>query len=261
MRRVNSDARIIKELNHALLRARVRPYYLHQMDVAEGLEHLRTPISAGRRRSSSSSAGPHHGPRRAAPRGGPPGRGREGDAPARVRGGAARPRDRLPELPRRAVRATRSPRRRTAAARTTRSGRTLGSGVGRSAVQRVARIAGCRFGSLHAHRSVDAGRARSRGLQPPTSRLRLRSPLAPWGAARSRCLSLPPTTPYVVLGQGYSDDMPSPAWRPSSRRAASSAPMRSWRRSADAIPERAPRLAGTFIRRCPAWGARRAAAH
>jgi len=47
MRRVNSDARILKELNHALLRARVRPYYLHQMDLAEGLEHLRTPISTG----------------------------------------------------------------------------------------------------------------------------------------------------------------------------------------------------------------------
>ncbi len=47
MRRVNSDARIIKELSHALLRMRVRPYYLHQMDVAQGLEHLRTPISKG----------------------------------------------------------------------------------------------------------------------------------------------------------------------------------------------------------------------
>jgi lysine 2,3-aminomutase len=47
MRRVNSSARIIKELNHACLRMRVRPYYLHQMDVAEGLEHLRTPLSAG----------------------------------------------------------------------------------------------------------------------------------------------------------------------------------------------------------------------
>jgi lysine 2,3-aminomutase len=47
MRRVNSSARIIKELSHALLRMRVRPYYLHQMDVAEGLEHLRTPVSAG----------------------------------------------------------------------------------------------------------------------------------------------------------------------------------------------------------------------
>lgn len=47
MRRVNSDARIITELSHACLKMRVRPYYLHQMDVAEGLEHLRTPIEAG----------------------------------------------------------------------------------------------------------------------------------------------------------------------------------------------------------------------
>lgn len=47
MRRVNSSARIIKELSHACLRMRVRPYYLHQMDVAQGLEHLRTPISKG----------------------------------------------------------------------------------------------------------------------------------------------------------------------------------------------------------------------
>jgi lysine 2,3-aminomutase len=47
MRRLNSDARILKELSHALLRMRVRPYYLHQMDVAEGCEHLRTPITQG----------------------------------------------------------------------------------------------------------------------------------------------------------------------------------------------------------------------
>jgi lysine 2,3-aminomutase len=47
LRRVNSEARIIKELSHALLRARVRPYYLHQMDVAEGCEHLRTPLLLG----------------------------------------------------------------------------------------------------------------------------------------------------------------------------------------------------------------------
>ncbi len=47
MRRLNSDARIIKELNHACLTMRVRPYYLHQMDVAEGCEHLRTPIEKG----------------------------------------------------------------------------------------------------------------------------------------------------------------------------------------------------------------------
>ncbi len=47
MRRLNSDARIIQELSHALLRIRVRPYYLHQMDVAQGCEHLRTPLSKG----------------------------------------------------------------------------------------------------------------------------------------------------------------------------------------------------------------------
>lgn len=47
MRRLNSDARIIKELNHSCLKMRVRPYYLHQMDVAEGCEHLRTPIAKG----------------------------------------------------------------------------------------------------------------------------------------------------------------------------------------------------------------------
>ena len=47
MRRINSDARIQTELSHRLLERRVRPYYLHQMDVAEGLEHLRTPIQKG----------------------------------------------------------------------------------------------------------------------------------------------------------------------------------------------------------------------
>lgn len=47
MRRINSDAAIIKELSHACLKMRVRPYYLHQMDVAEGCEHLRTPLKKG----------------------------------------------------------------------------------------------------------------------------------------------------------------------------------------------------------------------
>lgn len=47
MRRLNSDARIIRELNHECLKMRVRPYYLHQMDVAQGLEHLRTPLAKG----------------------------------------------------------------------------------------------------------------------------------------------------------------------------------------------------------------------
>ncbi len=47
MRRINSEAAIIKELSHQCLKMRVRPYYLHQMDVAQGLEHLRTPVSRG----------------------------------------------------------------------------------------------------------------------------------------------------------------------------------------------------------------------
>ena len=47
MRRVNSSARAIKDLMQKCLAMRVRPYYLHQMDVAEGLEHLRTPLARG----------------------------------------------------------------------------------------------------------------------------------------------------------------------------------------------------------------------
>jgi len=47
LRRVNSSARILAELFRGLLAARVRPYYLHQMDVAQGTEHLRTPLEEG----------------------------------------------------------------------------------------------------------------------------------------------------------------------------------------------------------------------
>jgi lysine 2,3-aminomutase len=47
MRRLNSSVAAIKDLMQKCLTMRVRPYYLHQMDVAEGLEHLRTPLSAG----------------------------------------------------------------------------------------------------------------------------------------------------------------------------------------------------------------------
>ena len=47
LRRVNSSARIIADLNRRLLSWRVRPYYLHQGDLAEGTAHLRTPLSAG----------------------------------------------------------------------------------------------------------------------------------------------------------------------------------------------------------------------
>ncbi len=47
LRRVNSSARTIADLNHRLLSWRVRPYYLHQGDVAEGTAHLRTPLACG----------------------------------------------------------------------------------------------------------------------------------------------------------------------------------------------------------------------
>ena len=71
MRRLNSDARIIKELSHALpAHAACGPYYLHQMDVAEG---LRAPAHAHRqgRGDPRAAARAHHRARRAAPRGGP----------------------------------------------------------------------------------------------------------------------------------------------------------------------------------------------
>jgi lysine 2,3-aminomutase len=47
LRGVNSSARVLKDLFERLLEWRVRPYYLHQGDVAEGTGHLRTPLAAG----------------------------------------------------------------------------------------------------------------------------------------------------------------------------------------------------------------------
>jgi len=47
LRRLNSSARAIADLNHRLLTWRVRPYYLHQGDLAQGTAHLRTPLAAG----------------------------------------------------------------------------------------------------------------------------------------------------------------------------------------------------------------------
>ena len=44
---VNDDPAIIQELFFKLLKMRVRPYYLHQMDLVRGGEHFRTPLSAG----------------------------------------------------------------------------------------------------------------------------------------------------------------------------------------------------------------------
>lgn len=47
LRGINSEARILKALFEKLLTIRVRPYYLHQLDLAEGIEHFRTPLSCG----------------------------------------------------------------------------------------------------------------------------------------------------------------------------------------------------------------------
>jgi lysine 2,3-aminomutase len=44
---VNDDPATQAALCRALLRARVRPYYLHQCDLVAGTEHFRTPVSAG----------------------------------------------------------------------------------------------------------------------------------------------------------------------------------------------------------------------
>jgi lysine 2,3-aminomutase len=47
LRGLNSSARILIDLNQRLLTFRVRPYYLHQGDLAAGTAHLRTPLEAG----------------------------------------------------------------------------------------------------------------------------------------------------------------------------------------------------------------------
>jgi lysine 2,3-aminomutase len=47
LRHVNSSATIMRNLVHGLLKHRVRPYYIFQCDLSEGIEHFRTPISKG----------------------------------------------------------------------------------------------------------------------------------------------------------------------------------------------------------------------
>jgi lysine 2,3-aminomutase len=44
---VNDCPRIIKKLMHRLVQNRVRPYYLYQCDMSEGLSHFRTPVGKG----------------------------------------------------------------------------------------------------------------------------------------------------------------------------------------------------------------------
>jgi lysine 2,3-aminomutase len=44
---VNDCPRIMRALVHQLVQNRVRPYYLYQCDLAEGLSHFRTPVGKG----------------------------------------------------------------------------------------------------------------------------------------------------------------------------------------------------------------------
>jgi len=44
---INDCPRIMKQLVQKLVQNRVRPYYLYQCDLSEGLEHFRTPVSKG----------------------------------------------------------------------------------------------------------------------------------------------------------------------------------------------------------------------
>jgi lysine 2,3-aminomutase len=47
LRNVNDNPKVYEQLCRALVRMRVRPYYLYQCDLVRGIEHFRTPVSRG----------------------------------------------------------------------------------------------------------------------------------------------------------------------------------------------------------------------
>ena len=47
MRGINDEPATLEQLFRGLVRARVKPYYLHQMDPVAGSAHLRTPLATG----------------------------------------------------------------------------------------------------------------------------------------------------------------------------------------------------------------------
>lgn len=47
LRGINDCPYIMKELVHRLVEARVRPYYIYQCDLSQGIEHFRTTVSKG----------------------------------------------------------------------------------------------------------------------------------------------------------------------------------------------------------------------
>ena len=44
---INDQPAVMKKLVHQLLKIRVKPYYLYQCDLSQGIEHFRTPVSRG----------------------------------------------------------------------------------------------------------------------------------------------------------------------------------------------------------------------
>lgn len=47
LRGVNDCVHIMRDLVHALVRNRIRPYYIYQCDLSLGIEHFRTPVAKG----------------------------------------------------------------------------------------------------------------------------------------------------------------------------------------------------------------------
>lgn len=47
LRDINDCPQLMKKLMQQLLKIRVRPYYVYQCDMSQGIEHFRTPISSG----------------------------------------------------------------------------------------------------------------------------------------------------------------------------------------------------------------------
>jgi lysine 2,3-aminomutase len=47
LKKINDDAATMKELMLGLVKARIRPYYLYQCDLCEGIEHFRTRVETG----------------------------------------------------------------------------------------------------------------------------------------------------------------------------------------------------------------------
>jgi lysine 2,3-aminomutase len=47
LRGVNDSVSVMKSLCRELLKIRVRPYYIYQCDLSQGLSHFRTPVSKG----------------------------------------------------------------------------------------------------------------------------------------------------------------------------------------------------------------------